>query len=163
MSDFGVCLGWLLDVEDPHRTWKKVPDAGGYAIGGINSRFFRADFNRIDAVPQDQRGPAITEFYRNNFWNKYFDALISTEVAKRVFDAAVNQGPNTAVKLLQLAVDSVSCSHLCADGLWGEETLSTVNAAPAEALVHAYKNERLKEYQRIGGRNLKAWIARASR
>lgn len=162
MANFPVCLQWLLDTEDPKRTWKEEPDTGGRAIAGVNSKVFPADFAHIAAIPQIKRGPAITNFYLVNFWNKWFDALTSTEVAQRVFDSAVNQGPETAVKLLQLAV-SVSYSHIYADGLWGPETLSTVNAAPADTLVQAFKNERIDAYNRIGGPNLEAWLARASR
>ena len=162
MADFNASFQFLMDSEDSRRTWADVPDSGGYAIAGINSRFFPVQYEAIKAIPQAQRGPSVSAFYRKYFWNEWLDTLTSTEIAKRVFDSAVNQGSQTAVKLLQLAV-SVSYSHLYADGLWGPKTLATVNAAPSDALVQAFKNERIDAYQRIGGTNLKAWIARANR
>ena len=163
MSDFSVCFSWMMDNEDRGRKYKTVPDAppGAQAISGINSAAFPDDFKKINAIPQAKRGPAVQSFYRENFWNKWFDQIESDEVAKRVFDAAVNMGPGTAVKLLQ---EAAGCP---VDGLWGPDTLAAVNAE-GDALIDVFKQERSAHYQDIvlndpeDAPYLGAWLARAN-
>ena len=163
MADFEVAYNWMMDNEDAGRNYATVPDTGGEAISGINSAAYPMDFARIDAVSQAERGVYVGHFYQLAFWNKWYEQLTSDEVAKRVFDAAVNMGPETACKLVQEAAGAVP------DGTWGPDTVAAINKCDPANLVTAFRQDRISHYQRIVAANpadakyLAAWTARASK
>ena len=166
MANFQVSYSWMMDNEDAPRAYSTVPDVGGQAISGINSASYPEEFSTINALPQSERGPAVEQFYQTHFWNQWYAQIASDEVAKRVFDSAVNMGPATAVKLLQEAVDALGGS-LTVDGGWGPMTVIAVNACDAGTLVSEFKAQRCSHYQAIVAKNpasqryLSAWMARA--
>lgn len=151
MADWGTCFNWLLDNEDRTRAYKTVPDypPGAFAISGINSKSFPVEFASIDDVPQAQRGPLVEQFYRTKFWNVWFDRITSTEVAKRVFDCAVNNGPGTAVKILQRSINTITPSTVMVDATWGPGTLNALNGEDEAAMVKAFQDQRLSYYQQV--------------
>ena len=155
MADFLVSYNWMMDNEDRARQYKMVPDSpqGAFAISGVNSFAYPKQFAAINVLPQASRGPAIQSFYQTQFWNGWFDQLLSDDVAKRVFDAAVNTGPGTAVKLLQTAVNRTANSPLVVDGGWGPKTVAGVNGCVAAALVSQFQQVRLEHYQAIVAAN----------
>lgn len=166
MADFKTAFAWMMDNEDPHGLCAIIPDAppGAHAISGINSAAFPSDFAAIAAIDQLNRAPSIQRFYQLHFWNRWFDQLDSDEVAKRVFDAAVNMGARTAVKLLQGAIGG----SLPVDGTWGPNTVAAANSMASDALVIAFKAERVQHYADIVEANpgyekyLREWTERAS-
>ena len=170
MAVFQIAYNWMMDNEDARRAYAQVPDAppGAFAISGINSAAFPIDFADIKVIPQAQRGPAVQRFYQVNFWNRWFDKLLSDDVAKRVFDAAVNMGAGTAVKLLQTAINALGAAFTV-DGGWGPMTLAGANAANPEALVAAFIEARENHYRAIVQKNpadtqyLQNWLARAGK
>ena len=163
MASFDVCLDWLLDNEDSQRTYQSNPDPGGFAIAGVNSAVFPEDYADIAALPSVARPVAVAAFYRREFWNQWYAQLTSDEVAKRVFDAAVNMGPGTACKLVQEAAGAVP------DEAWGPDTVAAINKCNPANLVTAFQQDRISHYQRIVAANpadakyLPAWTARASK
>jgi len=173
MADFKTCFDFMIQNEDPTLACEIVPDIppGAHAISGINSAAYPADYAAIAALPQDQRLPAVTAFYQNNFWNKWIQVLTSNEVAMRVLDAAVNMGPGTAVKLLQTAVNAIYCPPQCiqVDGGWGPVTITAANGCEETELVEAFKNAREQHYRDIVAAKpedapyLPKWLARAGK
>lgn len=177
MASFDVALNWTLNFEDSQRQYAVVNDVGGIAIAGINSRSFPTDCARIAALPQDQRAEPVAKFYQVNFWNQWYQQIASDEVAKRVFDMAVNGGTGAAVKCLQRAISDVmgedeEDEHACTvDGKWGPDTIGWANALnkgwTAEELVSAFKQLRGDHYRAIVSNNpemakyLNVWLARA--
>jgi len=166
MASFDIAFEWLMDSEDPERRFDIVPDApvGARAIGGINSYSFPTAFERIAALPQAARRVGVYNFYLNYFWNAgQFNRLTSDEVAKRVFDAAVNMGSHTAVKILQRSL------QLEADGIWGPETTEWANRTSPALLNLAIRANRNAEYDAIvkarpeDAKYLKGWLARCER
>lgn len=147
MAVFQISYDFMLDNEDAGRRYATVPDTGGFAISGINSAAYPADFARINAIQQGLRGQAVAAFYQQNFWNQWYGQIASDEVAKRVFDAAVNMGPGTACNLIQEAAGAE------VDGAWGSNTVAKINACDPVALVTAFKQDRLAHYQRIVAAN----------
>ena len=170
MADFQTCYDWMLDNEDARRAYAQIPDAppGAFAISGINSKSFPSDFAAIVAINQAKRGPSIFRFYQLHFWNSWFDQLLSDEIAKRVFDAAVNMGAGTAVKLLQIAINALGGS-LTIDGTWGPATLAAANGSDPTALYQAFITARENHYREIVQKNpadtkyLPEWLARAGK
>jgi lysozyme family protein len=169
MANFPTCMDFLWSNEDAQRACSIVHDPtkdypAAQACSGINSAFYPTQFSAIAALPQSQRAPAVEEFYQKEFWNKWFQQLASDDVAMRVFDMAVNGGPGTAVKLLQQAVNSFHAGNpLTVDGGWGPNTVAAVNAINPQTLVSAFQQARCAYYEKIGGPNLPAWLARAKK
>ena len=172
LAVFLTAFNWAMDSEDSTRSYAIVPDVGGDAISGINSAVFPSPFAIIAAIPQAQRGPAVATFYESTFWNRWFAQLVSDDVAKRVFDSAVNQGPGTAVRILQTALNTTHSadtpSSLDVDGAWGPLTVSAANYC-GDALVPYFQQVRIAAYKAIVAANpsdqqyLAGWIARAER
>jgi len=179
MANWDTAYNWMMDNEDSLRACAQVSDScpGGvagpcYAISGINSAVWPAEYAPIAALPQDQREPLVQQFYQNHFWNVWFAQVTSDEVCKRVFDFAVNGGHGAAVKCLQQAVNSLAdpgATHIAEDGGWGPVTLGATNAADPGSLVGAFKARRIAYYQAIAAadpskaRYLAAWTARAQK
>ena len=174
MSDFNVCYNWMMDNEDRLRACRSVADTvspkldasmtpeqrqaeierakNAKAISGCNSYFHPDAFAKIAAVPPAQRQPLVQQFYKEQFWNRWYESLDSDEVGKRVFDEGVNAGPGIAVKILQQAVNASiapSAPRIAVDGKWGPQTISTVNSLTEGYLVIEFKRLRLAHYQNI--------------
>ena len=147
MSSFQIAYSWMMDNEDAGRKYATVPDTGGMAISGINSAAYPSQFAAIKALPQAMRATAVASFYQDEFWNQWYAQLVSDEVAKRVFDAAVNMGPGTACKLLQEVIGAE------VDGAWGPNTVAKANACDPDSLVTAFKQQRLGHYEAIVASN----------
>ena len=170
MADFQTCYDWMMDNEDARRAYARVSDSppGAFAISGINSAAFPSDFAAIETIPQAQRGPSIKRFYQLHFWNNWFSQLLSDDLAKRVFDAAVNMGAGTAIRLLQTAANALG-GALTVDGGWGTLTLTAANSANPAALIAAFIEARENYYRAIVQRNpadqkyLQEWLARAGK
>jgi len=164
MADFDPCYEFMMDNEDAGRKYACVPDApvGAFAISGINSVAFPEDFARIKAAPQAERGPLVKDFYRARLWNAWLEQLNNEDLAARVFDAAVNMGAGTAVRLLQYAVGATS------DSKWGPQTVGRANAWGAGA-VDSFKSQRRHYYEEIIKANpvkqvyATVWFARAAK
>jgi lysozyme family protein len=173
MADFQVAFQWAMQFEDPLMACAQVPDAAPagvagpcYAISGINSGAWPAQFASVAALAQAERAAAVAAFYQAQFWNEWFAQLASDDVGKRVFDFSVNAGPGTSVKTLQQAVNALG-GRLTVDGGWGPLTLAGANAANQVALVQAFIAARVAHYQAIAAASpadavyLKGWLARA--
>jgi lysozyme family protein len=173
MADFTTAFQWAMHFEDPEMACAQVPDAPPagcappcYAISGINSGAWPAQFASIAALPQAGRATAVQAFYEAQFWSPWLAQLVSDELAKRVFDFGVNAGSGTSVKMLQQAVNALG-GNLKVDGGWGPATLAAVNAADENALMQAFIAARAAHYQAIAAAHpadapyLKLWLARA--
>ena len=172
MSSFDVAFQFLMDNEDAARAYAVVPDAppGAHAISGINSAAFPGEFEAIAAIAQNERALAVEQFYERNFWNQWYAQLTSDEVAKRVFDAAVNAGSVAAVKCLQRSCNSFPIQvPLIEDGGWGPLTVAKANILNPDSLVTAFQQARIAHYKAIIAANpadavyFAAWAARAER
>lgn len=164
MADFQTCFSFVLPNEDytPPR-YEPVADPvlpmhpDAQALAGINSAFWPEDFARIVALPKADRGPAVANFYRFNFWNRWFDQMASNRLAAMTLDSAVNNGAGWAVRFLQTAVGSA------ADGLWGTNTLAKANSVDVDEAVQKFIAAREARYRSVGGPSLPQWLARASK
>ena len=165
MSDFETDYQFMMQNEDRSQVHAIVPDAppGAHAISGINSAAYPKQFAAIASLPQAERGPAVEQFYRTEFFGKY-QAQLSDPVAERWLDQAVNGGPVTATRLLQQAVGTVPV-----DGTWGSATVTACNAADQLALVTAFQAARRQHYLDIVAKHpedaqyLPGWLARAAK
>ena len=170
MALFQTAYSFMMLNEDATQAHVIVSDAppGAFAISGINSAAFPTQYAAIAALPQNQRGPAVANFYQTIFWNSWFSQLISDAVSMRVFDASVNMGAGAGIIILQKAVNSIGGS-LVIDGGWGPNTLDATNACNPVDLVNAFQTVRCEHYEAIVARNpadkkyLTNWLARAKK
>jgi hypothetical protein len=165
MADFSDCYPFVLANEDwtPPR-YEPNPDPvkvqptdspevaaakrSAQALSGINSYFWPLDFAFIASLPQDQRATAVQAFYFKNYWNQWYAQLSSNDIAKRVFDTAVNIGSEKAVKILQMAVnDQRGDIWLETDGVWGPLTITEVNDCDPTDLVPVFQQTRVAHYK----------------
>jgi len=165
MADFDTDFNFMMTNEDSTQAHALVPDApgtwagvtgaktwqGAWAISGINSKAFPADFAAVAALPQNQRGPAVEKFYETRFWNTW-EGSLSDAVAERVLDTAVNRGGVNGVKVLQTAVNACGGS-LTVDGRWGPATVTAANTCDQDALLAALRTARLADYQAVVAAN----------
>ncbi|MFQ5346290.1 MAG: glycoside hydrolase family 108 protein [Rhodothalassiaceae bacterium] len=88
-----------------------------------------------------------------------------------VLDAAVNQGPVTAIRMLQQVLDAVGPEALLADGILGERTAAAADRETRRLgpwLVAALVDERRRRYCRLAARRpasakfLDGWLRRAT-
>jgi hypothetical protein len=176
MADPAVCIAWALNNEDFKNLHDIVPDLpgnwvivngvktwnGAHAISGINSAAFPKQFAAIAAIPQDQRGPAVNNFYQTEEWSTWFAQIISNDLAKRAFDWAVNGGSGTSAGTLQTAIDA-SGGHVTVDHGWGPITVAAANAIDPAVLVPAFQQARVAHLKEHDANNpdLAGLIARA--
>ena len=155
MADFLTSYNWMMDNEDRGRVCAVVPDTplGTKAISGINSAAYPTQYAAVYSLPQSQREPAVQDFYKTEFWNKWYAQILSDDLAKRVFDAAVNMGPGTAVKLLQQAINEIVTTPITVDGGWGPNTVASANSCVPVALISRFQQTRLARYQAIVQKN----------
>jgi lysozyme family protein len=182
MASFKTAYSWLLsneDAADMHATvTDRCPEGCTldhcFAISGINSGAFPLQYTAIANMPQADRGPLVKTFYLAHFWcilngSSWYAQLTSDEVAKRVFDFAVNAGSEASVRCLQQAVNwcgDPGLPRLICDGKWGPNTVEQVNAC-GPALVGSFQQSRVAYYDALIAKNpalaiyKDAWTARA--
>jgi hypothetical protein len=168
MSSFDVCYSWMMDNEDPKRQYKTLPDppdlyeddghgnlvrVGAHSISGINSDSYPAQFARISVIPQVQRAQAVEDFYHLMFWNKWYAQIVSDEVAKRIFDCAVLDGPVTAVYIVQRAANGLCGEQIKDDGRWGPITVEVLNDQNPASLINSLKAQWLEHAKVVVVRN----------
>lgn len=170
MAVFQNAFNFMIINEDATQAHAIVPDSppGSFAISGINSASFPTQYTAIAALPQSQRGPAVENFYQATFWNKWLQSLIFNDLAMRVFDTSVNMGISPAVKILQIAINTLTTPSIIVDGQWGPNTVAMANKL-GDGLVSAFKFARVAHYEAIVATNpadqkyLKNWLARAGK
>ena len=187
MATFEYCFAFVLSNEDyTPPQYEDEPDApgswaeingirtwnGARAISGINSHAWPAQYAKVLAVQQDQRGPAVASFYQENFWSQWLAALTSNPVAAVTMDAEVNEGEGIGARLLQQAVNDSNATggHVInEDGQIGPATVNAANACDATVLLAAFVSARQERYRALADSNpadqayLSNWLARASK
>lgn len=151
MAQFSPALDFLLDSEDRGRTYAEVIDNnGGKVIAGVNSKSFPVEEAAIAALSTTERAAAVSQFYYSKFWTPMqCGGIVDQDLANRVLDCGVNDGPGTGVKLLQQAVNALHPGSLVVDGHLGPKSLAAVNECDPEAILAAYRQQRLLRYQEV--------------
>lgn len=174
MSQFSPAYDFMMSNEDPLRRYENIVDNNGAGtISGINQKSFPAPYASIASLPQDNRANAVANFYLTSLWAPSKIGGINDQLlANHVFDAGVNEGMKTAVKILQEATNKAyigTAPLLQTDGVIGPETLDTVNEGDAERLGALFTQIRIERYESIVDRTpeyeryLNGWIARAQK
>ena len=132
MGDFHRCIDRILAEEGglsnhPH-------DPGGLTNYGISQR----SYPQLDIAALTLADAQA--LYRRDYWQPLHGDVLPAGLDLLLLDCAINQGPTTAVKLLQQAL------RIQDDGLIGPKTLSAA-AVAMPGLLDAFTAERALRYE----------------
>lgn len=157
--------GYVFDKDDPGgETYKGVarnanPNWKGWAI--IDGYRSNIKFP-LCLIGNAELYSEIVRLYRSNYWNVIKgDSIESQEIANKTFDIAVNMGPVTASKLLQITLG------VKVDGMIGPKTLAVLNSSDTASVMDRFRLEIVSKYMRIcksrrsSKKFLYGWIKRA--
>lgn len=150
MTEFDLAFERLIGheggyVNDPQ-------DPGGETNWGISKRSY-PDLDIAALTREDARG-----IYRRDFWEAMKMDEVDGAIAFQVFDAAVNHGIQTAVRMLQRAVGVAD------DGWVGPRTVTAVNSMSAPDVISLFIAERLDFWTKLStwDRFGRGWVRRAA-
>lgn len=156
MASFDQAIGTVLAHEGGY-TFNPA-DPGGETNFGISKHAYpNLD---IKDLTEDQ----AKEIYRRDYWR--YDGIQNQDVATKVFDLAVNLGPPTAHRLLQMALHTLG-QDVTVDGVFGPQTLSATNRVDPARLLQELRAQAAVRYADIvlGNRAertfLLGWMRRA--
>ena len=121
-------------------------DRGGLTMYGITQAVYnrwrrgRGLFARPVTEIEDLE---LRTIYRDEYWTAAHCDDLPDQLAKCVFDAAVNHGPQRAIKLLQTAVGAG------ADGRFGPMTRAAVDTSLEQQAITNYLDARADFYTEI--------------
>jgi lysozyme family protein len=120
-------------VDDPR-------DPGGLTNYGISLAAYPKLGRQgiLDLTPDEARA-----IYRRDFWDAARCSELPAELRLAVFDAAINQGVKTAIRILQKALG------VTVDGVIGPLTLGAAARADPQKLVVDFMAERAGRYARL--------------
>lgn len=161
MSTFERAIPHILKHEGG---WVNHPnDPGGATNFGVSLRFL-ADYPNVgdfdgdgDVDAQDIKNMTVEQammIYKMFWWDKFGYGRINDQtIATKVLDLSVNMGSVRAHKLLQAALNKAFSLRLTVDGILGNASISTINAAmdgdQEQTLLTAYCDEAWGFYQRL--------------
>ena len=156
MADFNAAVTKTLAREGGGKITDDPKDRGGVTKYGITQRSY--PMLNIRALTEEQaRG-----IYKADYWDKLRgDEIADQIVAECLFDAAVNMGVKTAVRLAQysLGIDT--------DGTVGTKSIAAINAEDAHAFLANFTLGKIARYVNIcmkyrsQERFLLGWVRRA--
>jgi len=117
-------------------------DLGGETRFGISQR----EYPQVDIAALTRAG-AIAIYYRD-WWRRYHYSDLPGPIGAKLFDLAVNIGPEHAAHCLQRALRACG-KRVDEDGLIGEETRTAAPAANQIALMAALRSEAAGYYRTL--------------
>ena len=132
MGDFHRCISLILGEEGGIENHRKDP--GGLTKYGISQRSYPT--LNIAALTLDD----AKAIYRRDYWNPIRGDELPSGLDLTLFDSAINQGPVTAIQLLQHAL------QIKADGRLGPITLAASFKAMPD-LLDDFDAERALRYE----------------
>ncbi len=166
-ASFSIAVDWLLRFEGGFAD--DLNDSGGATAFGVSARFLnenkllRYDLNGNGVVDADDmrhftKIDAI-DIYRRFWWDQNnYHLLTNNDIAKRVFDFAVNAGQVTAIKTLQVCINRLNKEvrehQLVVDGIFGRKTAEVANtfgkiSVSTQTLLKCFADERYNYYQSL--------------
>ena len=132
MTSFDIAVDFVLLFEgglsdDPS-------DSGGVTRFGISQKAYP------DLDIRNMTMPQAKEIYRADYWNRCKCNELPVQLALILFDAAVNQGPAAAIRMLQKSLD------VRADGVIGAETIAAAHRADVRKVASEFIARRAYQY-----------------
>ena len=156
--------GFVNDPDDPG-------GATNFGITIADLRRWRKQPTTPDDVRAMTRDTAI-QIYWVYYWNAPNIGALPDELQPVVFDAGVNLGPSTAIKMLQVILRAGGFTDVTLDGMIGPVTAKSTCLAEQEygaaVLVNKFCDARAARYRSIVSANpvmekyLHGWLARVN-
>lgn len=147
MSNFDICFASVIGLEGGYSNDPKDP--GGETKYGVSKRAHPTEDIKNMTLERAK------EIYRKNYWEKVRGDIIPAPLDAYVFDAAVNQGVDASIKMLQRVLD------ITQDGVFGLTTQKRVQSATGEQAALFMAERALRYY---GTRNFdlygRGWLKR---
>jgi lysozyme family protein len=152
----------MIVNEGGYKLTNVANDRGGLTYAGI-ARNRWPNWPGWSYIDNQDTPPAemVRGFYRSNFWTPLrLEEVESQDVARTLFDFAVNAGPSTAAKLAQIVVGTTP------DGKIGPKTLAALNNYDPDLFLARYALAKLSRYEQIISRDssqrtfLLGWLRR---
>lgn len=176
MASFEKAMAYVLVNEGGHY---EDPATGEISNFGISLKWLKtidpeATAETVRSLTRDAAG----DLYKQHWWDLYRVSLIpSDRVATKLFDAMINMGPVTAVRLLQETLNEPLDNprdHIAVDGAIGPQVaravkIDTAVKADEDALIAAFAENIAMRYEKIAAdnsalqKNLPGWLARAEK
>lgn len=162
MADFLPAFERMIVNEGGYVLHTVAGDKGGTTYAGIaRNRWPQwAGWAVLDAGGEPQ-ADLVRGFYRSNFWTALrLEEVNDQDVARTLFDFAVNAGTGTAAKLAQIVVGTTP------DGRIGPKTLEAINSTDPALFLARYALAKLARYEQIvtrdrsQGKFLLGWVRR---
>jgi lysozyme family protein len=162
MSDFLQAFERMIVNEGGYKLHTVSGDRGGMTYAGI-ARNYWPNWPGWSYLDNQDTPPAemVRGFYRSNFWTPLrLEEVESQDVARTLFDFAVNAGVGTAAKLAQIVIGTTP------DGKIGPKTLAALNNYDPELFLARYALAKLARYEQIVTKNrsqgkfLLGWVRR---
>jgi lysozyme family protein len=128
MSQFGPAITFVLENEGGYSN--DANDPGGETNFGISKRAYP----EIDIKNLTREG-AIA-IYQRDYW--IFGGIDSQRIATKIFDEYVNS-KHHAIRTAQLALNYLLAGPVVADGNYGPQTESFLNAVDEDKFMDEYK------------------------
>ncbi len=177
IDNFDKVIPWVLKhegglVSDPR-------DRGGTTNFGISLRFLKlqnldldedGDVDANDVINLDKN--EAKKIYRDHWWDRYgYNLIKDIRISAKIFDAAVNMGPNNAHKCAQIAMNRLLSTPTDVDGWLGPESLQILNTFSKKnetgAFLKTYRVELTSYYKMLVAKHpnlmvyYSGWINRA--
>jgi len=116
-------------------------DPGGETMWGITAAVARAHGyqGEMRNLPRD----TAKDIYRKDYWQRAGADQYDGAIGFQFFDAAVNHGPEQAIRFLQLA------ARVTADGVVGAQTVAAIRATPVPKLIMRFIAARLRFWAKL--------------
>lgn len=148
---FDMALAFVLNVEGGDMLTDDPSDPGGLTRWGVSQRAHPD----VDVANLTREG--AESIYRAHYWDRCQCDKFTPEIGIALFDAAVNQGPDKAIRVLQRAL---GVDH---DGIVGPETLEAAERSIPSELLIQFLSRRAVEYSEGSIRFRRGWFVRLFR
>ncbi len=157
MANFEQAVVKTLIHEGGAKITDDPNDRGGLTRYGISQRSYpNVDIRNLSETQ-------AKEIYKADYWDKIQgDAINDQAIAEAIFDTAVNMGPRTTARLVQLALDIEPV-----DGIIGNQTVASLQQVNNGSFIAQFTLAKIARYVAICQRNssqrrfLLGWINRA--
>lgn len=144
MADFIPALEVMIRNEGGYKLIKRREEFGGSSFAGITSKVL-PNWRGWELIEKDPHHPTlislVKSYYFEQFWQMVGgDEIRSQRVASSLFDFAVTNGVEKAVKVAQMVVGTRL------DGEMGEKTLKQLNAMDEELFVLRYSMGKVQRF-----------------
>ncbi|MDQ3235465.1 MAG: hypothetical protein M3Q07_26950 [Pseudobdellovibrionaceae bacterium] len=140
---FQEAVRLILELEGGGRIVSHPDDPGGLTKYGISLRAHpELGAEGIRNLTEEE----AIEIYRNKYWIPLRLGRFSPRLALPLFDAAVNHGPGSGVRIFQVALNRLG-ADLVVDGVAGELTVKASKAYSPRRVLAAFLSQRLQFYR----------------